>query len=161
MARKFLTAIDLGKNELQNAAVQSLAGAPGSPVKFQLYGNTGDNTLYWWDGAQWIAAKAAAGATPAGTVTTQAVGDAAVVGVSTNFAREDHKHGMPAFANPTATTTFGLSVVNGSAATIARSDHTHGTPTHDAAAHAAIPLSARLSAASVWTGDHRPATSDR
>jgi hypothetical protein len=96
MARRFLTALDLGKNELQNAAVQSLAGAPGSPVKFQLYGNTTDNTLYWWDGAQWIAAKAAAGATPAGTVTTQAYADAGVVGVSTNFAREDHKHGMPA-----------------------------------------------------------------
>lgn len=140
MARKFLTSVDLVQNELQNAAVQSLAGAPGTPVKFQLYGNTGDNTLYWWDGAQWIAAKAAAGATPAATVTTQAVGDAGVVGVSTNFAREDHKHGREAFANPTATTTFGLSAVNGSAATLARSDHTHGTPTHDSAAHSAVTL---------------------
>ena len=142
MARRFLTALDLGKNELQNAAVQSLAGAPGSPVKFQLYGNTSDNTLYWWDGAQWIAAKAAAGATPAGTVTTSAVADASVVGVSTNFAREDHKHGREAFANPTATTTFGLAAVNGSATTLARSDHTHGTPTHDAAAHSTISHSA-------------------
>ncbi|HET9563406.1 MAG TPA: hypothetical protein VFP27_02610 [Mycobacterium sp.] len=140
MSRKFLTALDLTQNELQNAAVQSLAGAPGTPVKFQLYGNTSDNTLYWWDGAQWIAAKAAAGATPAATVTTSAVADSAVVGVSTNFAREDHKHGREAFANPTGTTTFGLSVVNGSAATLARSDHTHGTPTHDSAAHSAITL---------------------
>ena len=29
-----------------------------------------------------------------------------------------------------------------SAVTLARSDHYHGTPTHDAAAHAAIPISA-------------------
>ncbi len=146
MAKKFLTAIsmaapiDLAKNELQNGVMHNLAAAPSSPSKFQVYGNTSDNTLYWWDGSQWIAAKAAAGAVPAGSVTTQAVGDTGVVGVSTNFAREDHKHGMPAFANPTATTTFGLAAVNGSAATLARSDHTHGTPTHDAAAHSGIPL---------------------
>ena len=85
MSRKFLTPIDLAQNELQNAAVQSLPGAPGSPVKFQLYGNSSDNTLYWWDGAQWIAAKAAGGATPAATVSTSAVGDASAVGVSTNY----------------------------------------------------------------------------
>jgi hypothetical protein len=142
MSRKFLTNIDTGKLQIISPVMESLASAPGSPVKFQLYGNTSDNTLYWWDGAQWIAAKAAAGATPAGTVTGSAVGDASVVGVSTNFAREDHKHGREAFANPTATTTFGLAAVNGVATTLARSDHTHGTPTHDNAAHAAISHSA-------------------
>jgi hypothetical protein len=142
-------AIDLQKNELRNAAVQSLASPPASPVAGQLYFDStpGDLTLYWYDGSQWIAAKAAAGATPAGTVSTSAVGDAGVVGISTNFAREDHKHGREAFANPTATTTFGLAAVNGSAATLARSDHTHGTPTHDAAAHSAIPISALAAAA--------------
>jgi hypothetical protein len=144
VSKKFLTPIDLNKNEIQNVVIQNLAGAPSSPVKGQMYFDStgGNNTLYWWDGGQWIAAKAAAGATGASTVTTQAVGDAGVVGISTNFAREDHKHGMPAFANPTATTTFGLSAVNGSAATLARSDHTHGTPVHDAAAHAGIPQNA-------------------
>ena len=66
MARKFLTALDLAKNELQNAAVQNLASAPSSPVKGQLYFNStgGDNTLYWWDGTAWIPAKATGGAFP-------------------------------------------------------------------------------------------------
>lgn len=43
--------------------------------------------------------------TPAATVTTQAIGDAPVVGTSVNYAREDHKHGEPAFAAITAQTT--------------------------------------------------------
>src|SRR4249919_1003522 len=98
MSRKFLTSLDMGKNQIITPVVENLASAPGTPVKGQMYMNTTDNTLYWWDGAQWIAAKAAAGATPAATVTTSAVADAGVVGVSTNFAREDHKHGREAFA---------------------------------------------------------------
>ena len=144
MARSFLTAINLNKNELQNAAVQNLASAPPTPVKGQLYYNStgGDDTLYWWNGSQWIAAKAAAGATPAATVTTQAVGDAPVVGVSTNFAREDHKHGREAFGSVSNGINFGLTSSNGSATTLARSDHNHGTPTHTDTDHQTIHLNA-------------------
>jgi len=122
--------------------MQNLGTAPSAPVKGLMYFNTADNTLYWYDGTQWIAAKAAAGAVPSDTVTTAAIGDAAVPGSSTLFSRGDHKHGMPAFGTITAETAFGASGGNGSATTIARSDHTHGNPVHDAAAHSTISLSA-------------------
>ena len=156
MAKNFLTPIDLNKNELLNAVVHNNPTPPATPVAGQLYFDTtgGDQTLYWYDGAAWVAAKGGAGTTLASSVTTQAIGDAPVVGISTDAARADHKHGLPAFAAATATTTFGLSKVDGSAVTLARSDHTHGTPTHDAAAHSAIPISA-LSAPSAdvaWGG---------
>jgi hypothetical protein len=113
VARSFLTAINLNKNELQNAAVQNLGAAPASPVKGQLYFNStgGDNTLYWWDGTSWIPAKATGGA-------------------------------FPGYGSVPAETTFGITKNDGAATTVARSDHTHGSPLHDNAAHSAVNLNA-------------------
>jgi hypothetical protein len=135
-------AVDLVKNELRNAVMQNLGTAPAAPVKGLMYFNSADNTFYWYDGTQWIAAKAAAGAIPSDTVTTAAIGDAPVPGASTLFSRGDHKHGMPAFGTITVEQTFGSASTNGAATTLARSDHAHGNPVHDNAAHAAIALSA-------------------
>lgn len=65
------------------------------------------------------------------TPTTQAFGDAAAVGTSTENARADHKHGMP----DSPTISYGSKVdldlsagTDGVATTVSRSDHKHALP---------------------------------
>lgn len=63
--------LDFVKLEGRNFRAHLLGGAPSSPVTGQLYYNTGDNTLYWWDGTGWISARGGASATPQATPSTQ------------------------------------------------------------------------------------------
>lgn len=50
---RYLSNIDLNKNELQNARVQNLATAPNNPVVGQIYFDTTDKTGYIYDGTEW------------------------------------------------------------------------------------------------------------
>ena len=46
MAIKYLSSLNLNKNELQNAAIHVLSSAPSTPVIGQIYYNSGDSSLY-------------------------------------------------------------------------------------------------------------------
>jgi len=51
--------LDLAKYEARNFRSHQLGAAPSSPVTGQLYYNTGDNTLYVYDGTQWYSTRGA------------------------------------------------------------------------------------------------------
>lgn len=56
MSKKFLTNLDLTKNQIINVAVHNNAGAPSSPVVGQIYFDTTPSVLrmFFWDGSQWV-----------------------------------------------------------------------------------------------------------
>jgi hypothetical protein len=61
-------ALDFAKYEGRQFRAHILGAAPSSPVTGQLYYNSVDNTLWWWDGLVWQSAKG-------GTATGAAGGD--------------------------------------------------------------------------------------
>lgn len=86
MSRKFLTSIDLNKNELQNAVLQPLASAPSSPTEGQMYYNTVDDIPYIYANGVWISMSGGTGITNLGatlsatqTVITSSTGTSATI----------------------------------------------------------------------------------
>jgi len=65
--------LDFAKYEGRNLRAHQLGAAPSSPVTGQLYYNTADNTLYWWDGTQWVSARGGAASTPDATTSSKGV----------------------------------------------------------------------------------------
>lgn len=54
MAKKVLVNLDLSKNQILNVALQNLSSAPSSPVAGQIYYNSTDKIIYFWDGTTWV-----------------------------------------------------------------------------------------------------------
>src|SRR3954452_18816539 len=68
MAIPYASALNLAKNELQNAVLQVLSSAPSSPVEGQMYYNSTDQTAYIPKSGAWLdmGVQGGAGATDLG-----------------------------------------------------------------------------------------------
>jgi hypothetical protein len=63
--------LDFAKYEARNLRTHNLGSAPSTPLTGQMYYSTADNTLWWWDGTQWVSARGGAASVPPATTTTQ------------------------------------------------------------------------------------------
>lgn len=133
MARKFLVGIDLNKNELSNAVIQNLASAPSTPAAGQIYFNTGDGELYYYDGTQWVSVLNESEVISGTFASRPAAGTVGRLFFATDqqimyFDTGSAWLQVSNFGSVTAQTTYGASSGNGSSTDFSRADHTHGTP---------------------------------
>ena len=77
MAINLLNNIDLNKNELQNVKIHVLSTAPSSPVEGQMYYNSTDNKLYFFDGSSFVDASGDIKSVATSTSTTLTITDSA------------------------------------------------------------------------------------
>ncbi len=116
MAIKFVSSINLNKNELQNAVIHNLATAPAAPNQGQIYYNTtgGDQSIYFWNGTSWVdvggdirSVTAGAGLTSSGTDRDITLNVGAGVGIQVNVDDVQLKHlGLEDLTDPNADRIF-------------------------------------------------------
>jgi hypothetical protein len=119
----FASIDNLGAGYTQSTGAPAAASA--DKVGF-VHFNTTDETLFYCDGTAWHQINVFGNTTDA-TISAITPGDSKAAGSSTELAKADHVHEMPAFGSISNLASF-TSSNNGSAATFARSDHTHGIP---------------------------------
>lgn len=53
-SHEFKGSVDFNQNELRNATFQRLITEPISPVEGQIYYNTVENKVYYWNNVEWV-----------------------------------------------------------------------------------------------------------
>lgn len=98
MAQKFLTPINMGQNQILNLVVDSRTSAPSSPIAAQVYYNTVDGVLYYYNGTAWATfgditavltptGSALSGGGSSGVITLQIEVDNSTIEISSNAIR--------------------------------------------------------------------------
>jgi len=111
------------------AGYTQTTGAPGAASAAKvgfIHFNTTDNTLFYCDGSTWQQINLFANTTDS-TISAITPGDSKSAGSSTDVAKADHVHEMPAFGSISNLAASATST-DGSATTFAKSDHVHGIP---------------------------------
>lgn len=119
----FASIDNLGAGYTQTTGAPAAASA--DKVGF-IHFNTTDETLFYCDGSAWHQITVAANTTNA-TISAITPGDAKSAGSSSEVAKADHVHEMPAFGSISNLASSATSS-DGAATTFAKSDHVHGIP---------------------------------
>ena len=105
---KFLSNIDLNKNQILNAVLQNLASAPGTPAAGQIYYDTTTGAPYCRNGSAWVSLDATklSGVIPLGALATDPLARANHTGTQlaatiSNLSATVQAYSLSTFAVPT------------------------------------------------------------